>query len=98
MSLYLVYVCDLIRISVVDALGFESHFSLGFLYQFYSTNTFFWRVRPLESQCVLLYMPTTIPTIDYILYRMVVDSNFHRIYGIVESIVHAQLWFLVFGF
>jgi len=35
MSLHLVYVCVLVRISVVNVLGFESRFSLRYCGQFY---------------------------------------------------------------
>jgi len=49
MSLHLVYVCDLLRISVVNVLVFESRFSLGYCDQSYSTNSFFWESDPLSD-------------------------------------------------
>ena len=90
MSLHLVYVCDSLQISVVNVLVFESHFSLGYCDQFYSTTPFWGSVRPLESRCVLLVLPNTIPLVTTIWYRMVLDSKYHRIYGTIESMVPAQ--------
>jgi len=48
MSLHLVYVCDLLRISVVNVLVFESRLSLGYCDQFYSTNSFLGESDPLS--------------------------------------------------
>jgi len=59
---------------------------------FYSTNSFFLWVRPLESQCFLLVLPSTIPLVINIWYGMVLHSKYHRIYGTIESMVLAQLW------
>ena len=42
MSQYFVYVCDLVQISDVNVLGFESRFSSGYCDQFYGTSSFFW--------------------------------------------------------
>jgi len=89
-SLYFVYVCDVVQICVVNVLGFESRFSLRYYGQFYSTNSLW--VRPLESWCVLLVLPSTIPLVTTIWYCMVLDSKYHRIYGTIESMVPAQLW------
>ena len=50
-------------------------------------------VRLLESRCVLFVLPSTIPLVTTIWYRMVLDSKYHRIYGTMESLVPAQLWF-----
>jgi len=52
---------------------------------------FFLGVRPLESRCVLLVLQSTIPLVTNIWYRMVLDSNYHKIYGTIESMVPAQI-------
>jgi len=75
-------------------LVFESRFSLGYCDQFYSTIVFFLGVRQLEPRSVLLVLPSTIPLVTTIWYRMVLDSKYHRIYGIIESMVPAHLCFL----
>jgi len=37
-------------------------------------------------------LPSTIPLVITIWYRMVLDFKYHRIYGTIESMVPAQLW------
>jgi len=68
---------------------------LGYFDQFYSTNSFFWKSDLLSHgvssyTCLLPYQLSTT-----IRHRMVVDSNYHRIYGTIQSMVPTQLWFLV---
>jgi len=48
------------------------------------------KVRPLESRCVLLVLPSTIPLLTTMWYRMVLDSKHHRIYDTIEFMVPAQ--------
>jgi len=61
------------------------------LYSILQYRLFFGGVRPLESRCVLLALPSTIPLVTTILYRMVLDLKYHRIYGTIESMTPAQL-------
>jgi len=58
-----------------------------------TVRLFFLGVRPLQSPCVLLVLQSTIPLVTTIWYCMVLDSKYHRIYGTMESLVPAQLWF-----
>jgi len=80
---------------VLWCVGFRVTLLIWIMCSILQYKLFFLGVRPLESRCVLLVVPSTIPLVTTIWYRMVLDSKYHRIYGTIESMMPAQLCSLV---
>jgi len=92
MSLHLVYVCDLLQISVVNLLVVESRFSFGNCDQFYRTNSFLGNQTPWVTVCPP-YFAKYHTTSDYHMVSNGMWFKYHTIYGTIESMVPAQLCF-----
>jgi len=94
----LVYVCNLLRISVMIVLVFESRFWLGYCDQFYSTNSFFWESDPLSHGVSSLFAKYH-TTSDYHMvshgtwFQVPWNLWYHKIYGTCKTLLHA-LWIM----